>query len=341
MVNSFGGITWVKSYPIDSLQIYFAGSLEIQEELINHGFYVPKSRDGRIIMPIPLIYSNFRGWLKQAEPITIERLIPPEWLGLTASDLGWVETSRGGKEAYELPEEEVYVDIGVSGDALIFNLMIKGYHLERISIRGVNPEKWTNWMMLYIDLEYIDELINLLKKHLPRDIQLSFGPPVLGGIDRPRRETQQGGKEVTYYVDVPVKDFSLCMGCFELVRRYLYVKASEYCSIDSSSNICRNLDMVISRLRLRLKHAPSINAFAKVGIAKISGKHPQIMIKLASKGPLKAIRGILKERVEGKARGELIYCDHKIQKQYIALDLVRFYRALLSTKNYVDKLPSE
>ncbi len=65
------------------------------------------------------------------------------------------------------------------------------------------------------------------------------------------------------------------------------------------------------------------------------------MIKLASTGPKKVIRGVLKSRIEGKARGELIYCDHREKKQYVVLDLAKFYRALTVTRRYVDMLPKE
>jgi len=334
-------VEWIKKYPVDSLQIYFAASLEIQEELINKGFYVPRSPDKKVIMPVPIIYSNFRGWLKQGEPITIERLIPPEWLGLTPSALGWKKTTRDGKDAYILPIEEVYVNIGVSENSIVFDLDIKGYHLERTSIRGVNPEKWTNWAMFYISMEYIDELTSMLEEYLPKSMQASFGSLVPGGGAEPVREVQQGGKEVTYYVEVPVEDFSFCLGCFDFTQLYLRVKAEEHCKISSSSDVCRKPSKVISELKLRLKYSPTVNTFAKVGIAKISGKRPQIMVKLASTGPKKVIRGVLKPQIEGKARGELTYCDHREKKQYIVLNLVKFYRALTVTRRYVDMLPKE
>lgn len=341
MLSGYESVTWVKIYPVDSLQIYFAGSLEIQEELINHGFYVPKSPDGKIVMPIPIIYSNFRGWLRPAEPVTIERIIPPEWLGLKFNELNWRKTSRNGREAYVLPEEEVYVNMGISENAIIFDLIIKSYHLERTSIRGVNPDKWTNWAMFYIGLEYIDELIEVIESHIYKYTKTLLGLQILGGASKPRREVQQGGKEVAYYVEVSVKDFSFCLGCFDLAQRYLYMKAREHCKIDPLSEICRNPDRVIEKLRLRLKYDPSVNTFAKVGIAKISGKRPQIMIKLASTKSAKIIKGVLKERVEGKARGNLVYCDHKVKKQYIVLELAEFYKALVSTKRFIDKLPKE
>jgi len=340
-MTNIGSINWIKTYPIDSLQIYFAASLEIQEELINNGFYVPRSPDRKVIMPVPLIYSNFRGWLKPAEPITIERLIPPSWLDLTPSDLGWKKAFRDGKEAYILPGEEVYVNIGIYRDSIIFDLIVKGYHLERTSIKRVNPDKWTNWAMFYMSLDYIDELIETLREYLQKTMQASFGPLLPGGATKPKREIQQDGKEITYYVKVPVRDFSFCLGCFDMALKYLHIKAKEHCRINPLFNICRNPDDVIGKLRLRLKYSPSVNTFAKVGIAKISGKRPQIMVKLASTEPKRAIQGILKPRVEGKARGELTYCDHKAKKQYVVLDLVGFYNALVSSKKFIDKLPKE
>lgn len=336
LARIFKGVNWVKRYPVDSLQIYFAGSLEIQEELIRHGLKVPRDHSGTVKMPIPIIYSNFRGWIGSAEPITIERLIPPEWLGLTFEDLKWKRTVRNGREAYELPEEKVYVDIGIpegEADTLIFNLHIEGYHLERTSIRSVNPEKWSNWAMFYIDLGYIDDLINLLEKYAPK-----VSPSIAL-----RKEVQQGGKEVTYYYKVPIKDFSLCMGCFDLVQRYLYIKVKEHCKVNalSNSDICRDPNKIISKLKLRLVYDPCINIYAKVGIAKISGKRPQIMIKIASEGPVKEISGILKPKIRGKVRGRLVYCDHRVRVQYVALSLKEFYRVLLCVKEgeYVDRLP--
>lgn len=330
-----------RRYPVDSLQIYFPSSLEIQEELIKHGFYVPRSPDKKIVMPIPIIYSNARGWLKQPQPITIERLIPPKWLGVKPEDLNWKPVMRGGKRAYIIPAEEVYTDISIdiNKEAVVFNLIVKKYHLERTSIRGINPERWTNWTMFYIDLNYMEDLLDLLEKHLPGD----YGQLLPDGKRRPKKEKQQGGKEVTYYVEVPVIDYSLCLGCFNLAMRYLLNKAKEHCEINPSLNICNNPDEVINKLKLRLKYTPRVDAFAKVGIAKIAGKRPQIMVKLASRGPEITIPGVLKPEIRGKARGELINCSHREneKKQFIALNLVGFYNALTTTKSYINRLPKE
>jgi hypothetical protein len=321
--------------PLDSLQIYFNSSLELQQELISHGFYVPKSPDGSISMPLPIIYSNFRGWLVPREPITIEKLILPEWLGLTPLQLNWKEVKVKGKSkrGFEIPEEEIYVNIGVDDGSVVFDIDVRGYHLERASIRQVNPEKWTNWMMFYIDLNYLSNLINTLCSN--------FVKTLFKALPKVESERLQGGKEVTYYVPIEVKDYSFCLGCFDLALLYLKRKAEEHCRYYPSKPFCRDIESGVKGLRLRLTYSRNIEAFAKVGIAKIKGKRPQIMVKVASTGPTIKIKGILKEEVEGKARGSLIHCTHEERRQYVVLDIGKFCNALMAVKGYINKLPRE
>mgnify|MGYP000560098833 CR=1 FL=1 len=79
----------------------------------------------------------------------------------------------------------------------------------------------------------------------------------------------------------------------------------------------------------------------KVGVAKIEGKRPQIMFKLASDTP-KQIRGILKPIIiKGKARGKLVYCSHEEKLQYIVVDGKILFKALSATMQYLNKLPPD
>lgn len=329
-------IEWINEYPVDSLQIYFSASLELQEELIKHGFQVPRSRDNKIKMPIPIIYANFQGWIKPREAITIERLIPPEWLNLDPKSLGWQETKVRNKKAYYLPPDEVFVKIGVikNVDAIILNLNVRSYHIERTSIRGINPEKWNNWVMIYINHQYIDDIAGLLEKYLDKR-------SLDGTVCKVEYEEQQGGKEKTYFCRVPIRDFSFCLGCFDLAWRYLNIKAEEHCRWNPGLKLCTNIDATLRELKLRLRYDPNLQTYAKVGVAKIVGKRPQLMVKLSSEGPLKTINGIIKQQIQGKARGSLTYCDHKVKQQFLVLDLPRLYIALKSTKEYLNKLPSD
>jgi len=321
---NLNNVSWVRKYPVDTLQIYFASSLEIQDELTKKGYKVPMDKTRRIRTPVPIIYSNFRGWLTTPEPITIERLIPPEWYGKTPEDLKWERTEREGKEAFNLPPEEVYVDVGLDDRGFVyFKLDIKDYHLERASIRGVNPEKWNNWAMFYISAEYLDDLLSIFEDaYLPAQLYVVL-------------EKQQGGKEKTYYASpirgkslgIPIANFSLCLGCFDLSLLYLRHKAIE-------NGLSPD---IVSNLRLRLEHSPELDVGLKVGVAKIEGKRPQIMFKLSSNTPMQ-IKGTLKPVIEGKARGRLIFCEHKSKAQVIVANARLVYSALLATKQKLSSL---
>ncbi|MEM1689449.1 MAG: hypothetical protein QXX33_00485 [Candidatus Hadarchaeales archaeon] len=321
-------IEWILELPIDSLQIYFPCSLELQEELITHGFNVPADKSGKIKTPIPLIYSNFRGWLKTPEPITSERLIPPEWYGKTPEELGWkpaIHKDKKGAKAYCLPKEEVYVRIGADEEKRIFFYFdIQRYHLERTSIRVMDPAKWRNWAMFYINIEELNKIVEALTSICQEKRQFY-----------PVSENQQGGKERTYYASpikgkslgIPVVGYSLCLGCFDLSAIYLRNKAIE-------NGLAPN---IVEKLRLRIEYHPSIKAGMKIGIARIEGKEKQLMFKLCSETPIR-IKGILKETIEGKARGKLCFCDHTTKHQMISVWAEDVLGAIETTKPYLNKL---
>lgn len=327
-MKNLNKIEWILELPVDSLQIYFPCSLELQSELITHGFKVPADRSGKIKTPIPLIYSNFRGWLKAPEPITSERLIPPEWYGKTPEELGWkpaTHKNKKGAEAYCLPKEEVYVKIGTDEEGRIFFCFdIIGYHLERTSIRVMDPGKWRNWAMFYINAKELDEIVKTLVSICKQKKQFY-----------PIFESKQDGKERTYYASpikgeslgIPVVWYSLCLGCFDLSIDYLKHKAIENGLIPD----------IVQNLRLRIEYSPHVKAGIKVGVAKIEGKEKQLMFKLCSETPI-TIRGILKETIEGKARGELCFCDHTTKYQIISALAEDVLGAIEATKIYLDRL---
>jgi len=299
----------IATYAIESLQIYFAASLELQEELTNAGFKVPKPT------PLPIIYANFRGWISEKPAITIERLIPPQRYMKSYKDLGWEKTVRDGKEAYIIPEERTLLDVEVDeGKEVRLVIKPKDYHLERTSIRQVGPEKWTNWVMFYLNIRDMLDLTGKLLERVELPDDLCKKPLFI------TKEVQQGGKEETYFCGfekgngISVNDFSFCMGCFDHIISYLRSEIGD--------------EGVVNRLKLRLKYAPNVGGFAKIGLARIEGKMPQFMFKLASLPKEKSIRGILKDTISGKARGDLIYCAHENKTHHISLDSKSFLRAL-------------
>ena len=289
------------TYEAETIQIYFPSSLELQEELIKHGFDVPRTT------PIPIIYINFKGWIGDKPPITTERLINPDRYGVDFSEKGWKKTSVDGKEAFHIPAEESYISFElIEKNKLKITLHPVKYHLERTSIRGINPEKWNNWAMAYISLE---DAGDLSRKLADAGIRSS-------NSRRLKKEVQQGGKEVTFYLPVNVCDFRLCFGCFEDAMRYLKLEGLK-----------QGIDVEELPLKLCLKKGEE-GSFMKVGRSKMQGKHPQLMMKLASTGK-RVIKGILKPIIEGKSRGILEYCDHLRKEQFFVVDAKEFLEAML------------
>ena len=287
-------------YPVETLQIYFPASLELQEELINHGFVVPKPT------PIPIIYINFKGWISKKPPVTIERLIEPSRYGVNLEEMKWREATVKGRRAYEIPPEESYIDFElIENRKLKIKLHSIKYHLERISIRVIPPRKWTNWAMVYISLKDAEDLKEkLLKAGIRPSIPAKF-----------IKEKQQGGKEKTAYSPVKVYDFKLCLGCFNYAFGYLKLEARK-----------QELNIHTADLKLSLRKGEE-RSFLKAGVSKMEGKNPQFMMKLASSNK-KVIRGILKPIIEGKPRGFLELCDHTKKEQFFIVDVKEFLGVL-------------
>lgn len=306
--------TLVQTYNAETAQIYFPASLELQEELIICGFKVPSPT------PIPIIYSNFGPWVTERPLITRERVIEPGRYGKTLEDLSWQQRLIEGKVGYEIPIESAYLRLelekGTSNLHLV--LEIPKYHLEKVSIRGINPDKWTNWAMVYISLKDLDDAVNRLIELIQFPKELCSQPLFI------KKERQQGGKEDTYFArlsrtdkyGVPINGFSLCLGCFGHALDYLATEAKNY-NISSQR---------LEQLKLRLDYDADAGAFAKIGLSRMEGKRPQFMLKLTSTEATRTISGILKPVLQGKARGTLTYCSHKTREHKIVIDAPLFLR---------------
>ena len=304
----------IGTYDVETLQIYFPASLELQEELIKAGFKVPKPT------PLPIIYANFRGWISKKPPITIERLIHPSRYMKSYEDLGWEKTTKNGKEAYIIPDERCLLDVELNEGREEIRLIIKPerYHIERTSIRQIGPEKWSNWAMFYLNIRDMMDLAEKLFEVVKPSDDLCGKTIII------TKEVQQGGKEETYFCGfkkgegIPVKDFSLCMGCFDHVISYLNNEISD--------------EKIVNTLKLRLNYTPEIGGFAKIGLARIEGKKPQFMFKLSSFPIERSIKGLLKDVIRGKARGNLTYCTHENKIHYISLNPSFLSRAICCIK---------
>ena len=285
------------------MQIYFPASLELQDELIKAGFKVPKPTQ------IPIIYSNSGGWIGERKPLNVE-LIDPEQYDKSPEELGWIRVDKG----YLLPKEESYLKITHEDELIRLNIEIKSFHLERASRRGVNMEKWKNWIAIYLDLKDVHEIAEKLTEKIGEiDFFKKFyiKHEVLPGLEDTYFVYKEGRfKEFGLPI---VEDFSFCLGCFPNVISYLKYHAEKTkASLD---------------LKLRIERDPKIPSYLKIGIANVKGKHPQLMIKLSS-SKLITIKGVLKPTVTGKGRGKLTYCNHKEKTHWISVDAREFARAI-------------
>lgn len=253
----------------------------------------------------------------------------PTKYGKNLDEMGWIE-HRG---YFEIPKEKgAVLRVEIEGTLLYLKLIFRNtkpnYHLEKISYRGVAPRFWSNWAMLYIDLNDLEDLTTKLSNVVSLPNQFCKDPAHI------KHEIQQGGQEDTYFtyeegkaLGVKAESFSLCLGCFDHVPEYFKNESLRY-----GAN-------PVTSLKLRLE-SRSIPSMVKIGPAKMVNKHPQFMVKLVAHSDYKKrIRKLDGEEIEGKAKGEVVYCDHKDKENWIAIDAEHFLRACCCAKQFLKRTP--
>ncbi len=298
-------------YKLDSIQIYFNGSLEIQEELIKKGLSVP------LKTPLPIIYGNVAGYIdgRTSRLALRAALLDPERYGRSLDELGWTIHGRH----IGIPREYAELKVELMGNQVILSPHFArgkpGYHLEKASYRGVSPTNWKNWAGFYLALSELRKMACDLGD-LTRVALVSWEHEKL---------PKGGGHEDTYYITsgrdekgIEPYDFSLCMGCWDNVLEYLANESPR---------------VPVHSFRLRLQKSPDIPTRLKIGLAKMDEKYPQFMIKLSTHPSAKlSIRGINAQGhsivVKGKPRGVLVACDHKLRRNEVIIDREEFCVAI-------------
>ena len=135
----------VGEYSLESLQIYFNGSLEIQEEMIKKGFRVP------LITPLPIIYGDMAGYEdnRTSRPALKAAILHPTKYGKTFEEMGWMDAGRRIIIPHETAKLALTLE-KINSNYLLhlspkFEPNMCGYHLEKASYRGINPTNWKNW----------------------------------------------------------------------------------------------------------------------------------------------------------------------------------------------------
>lgn len=326
-------------FDLQSLQIYFNGVPEIQEELIKAGFRVPRET------PLPIVYGDYGGYEKRkAGKGTLRAaLLDPPRYGETTEKMGWQPVDG---DRYNLPQEKAQLDFSLepcgSGHLLhlspVFMEGQPGFHLEKASYRAGSPDTWPRWTMFYVGLQDSSDIVSKIAAKIGFPSEICDQPIYVKHENLPKG----GGHEDTYYagfakgkgLGIDIHSYSLCLGCFEHVLPYLEKEADLHQSRGLSDAAVRNL-------RLRIQNSPDIPMTLQVGLAKVDDKAPQLMLKMATAPgvPVRKVMGVDKDGrpiliPNRKQRGVLVSCDHACKRNEIVLGASDFLRAACCARRF-------
>ncbi|MFX0198238.1 MAG: hypothetical protein ACFFCW_19135 [Candidatus Hodarchaeota archaeon] len=328
----------VGQYPLESLQIYFNSSLEIQEEMIKKGFYVP------LVTPLPIIYGDMAGYEDNRSSRTALKaaILHPSKYGKTLEAMGWTDTGR----KIVIPHEKAKLVLKLENTDLKpllritpkFEPNLPGYHLEKASYRQINPTSWKNWAAFYISTTDLVEIVDDLSVKIGFPRKLHTKKVYLKREKLPKG----GGHEDTYFMSfdkerygIQQYSYSLCMGCWNYVNDYLEHQVEEHERM--------KLGKPNKDVKLRLEKDPDVPVRLKIGLSKMTEKRPQFMIKFSTvPTALKTITGIDRDgkpiTIEGKPRGKCVSCAHKKRINELVLDAYEFLRVACATRRLYFKM---
>ncbi|WP_324736602.1 PhoI [Thermococcus sp. SY098] len=286
------------SYELESFQVFFPASLEIQEELLKAGFKVPYDKEKGFATPIPVVAAFKTGRKLRKDKLLKGRKI-----------------KENGNFAEISPERALLKLLINEKGFLKLEFEVKNYHLEDLGFVRVPPRIWSTWASFSLP---IDAFGNITEK--------------LGGFanERPKGmyfASKSNGKEIEVYsykgrkaknLGIPVFGYNMSLESFELVKEYLNEKAEKN----------RVNEEVLQYLKLGLKKRTETKAGLKVGIVWREGKAERVTLKLSTTYPKIKIIGLY-GKLEGKSRGEL----SNEKDHFIIVHSNDFYWALLNAKN--------
>jgi len=323
---------------LESLQIFFNGSLEIQEEMIRNGFHVP------LVTPLPIIYGDMAGYEDNRSSRTALKaaILHPSKYGKTLEEMGWTAAGRKIIVPHEKAKLVLKLEKTDSKSLLHFAPKFEpsspGYHLEKASYRGINPTSWKNWAAFYINTADLVKIVDDLsgKTSFPRE--LCSQKVYLKHEKLPKG----GGHEDTYFVSfdkerygIEPYSYSLCMGCWDYAMDYLEQQIEEHERMELGKP---NIDV-----KLRLEKGSDVPVRLKIGLSKMTEKRPQFMMKFSTVPTAsKTIIGIDREgkpiTIEGKPRGRCVSCDHKERINELVIGACQFLRVACATRRFYFKM---
>jgi len=324
----------IGEYDLESLQIYFNGSLEIQEEMIRKGFHVP------LVTPIPIVYGDMAGFEDDRTSRTAPKaaILHPSKYGRTLEELGWADVGKKITIPHEKAKLVLKLEKAHSESLLHFAPKFEqgfpGYHLEKASYRQINPTRWKNWAAFYLNVSDLVRIVDDLAGKIGFPEELCSKRVYLKHEKLPKG----GGHEDTYFVSFNTErygiepySYSLCMGCWDHAMEYLRQQINEHERLRLGKP---NID-----IKLRLEKSPDIPARLKIGLSKMTEKGPQFMIKFSTVPTAsKTITGINKDGkpipIEGKPRGKCVSCDHGERINELVLEAYEFLRAACVARRF-------
>ncbi|NJE07829.1 PhoI [Thermococcus sp. M39] len=286
------------SYELESFQVFFPASLEIQEELLKAGFKVPYDKEKDFATPIPVVAA-----FKTGRKLRKDKLLKGKKIKENGN---FVEISPEKALLKLLINEKGFLKLGFE---------VKTYHLEDLGFVRVPPRIWSTWASFSLPINTFEEINEKLKEFAsekPKGMYLA---------------SKSNGKNIDVYsykgrkaknLGIPVFGYNLSLNSFELVGEYLKEKAEQ-------SGVNKE---VLPYLKLSLKKRKETKAGLKVGIVWREGKAEKITLKLSTTYPKIKIVGLYGE-LEGKSRGEL----SNEKDHFIIVHSNDFYWALLNVRN--------
>ena len=280
-------------FELSRMNLYFPGSLELQEELLKAGFRVPYDKESGVRTPIPVVTSS-----KEPRRVRASRI------------LGAVKVN-GDEKFAEIPAERAFLELDLTEKGfLVLKPKPMEYHLEDIGFVSVPPRMWGTWAAFSLPFSAYDEVVDFLRE-FREDGRNGFYTASRGSGGRIEVYAYKGrnGKDL----GVPVFGYSLGLHGLTLAEEYLRRKAEENGVPEER----------LRYLKLGLRKRKETRAGLKIGITWEKGRPVEITLKLSTTEPRIRIQGLYGELV-GKSRGELSRTD----EWYIVLHAGDFINAL-------------
>jgi hypothetical protein len=204
----------IASYPLDTLQIYFAWDDDLYTHLKQRGF----GQSGFERKTLPIIYSDNCESTTGVHERKRKYVINPNYFGKTYEELGWKRTDKETEPI--IGSEQPRLSVLLSDDKTNLKFCInpradekEQYHLE-YSTMAAFGRLYTNWVIPVLTINDFNDL-------LPR-LERTLSMPSTDFLDIEfHEEKKQNQRERLFFVEVPVYSYKFSIGEFQHARDFL------------------------------------------------------------------------------------------------------------------------